>query len=73
MKQVVEKNLTHYVIHVYVAGKDAMKISMSAFNMASGDQYKHMGDEEWMLLEASIPDKMEKTLTIKNIRKEGSK
>ena len=69
MKQVGEQNLTHYVINVFVVDKDAMKIGTSAFNMAASEQYKHMGDEERKLLEASIPDKTEKTLTIKKIKK----
>ena len=56
-----------------VAGKDAMKNGPAAFSMAASEAYKKMGDDEKKLLEDSIIGESEKTMTIKDIKREGSK
>jgi len=58
---------------ITVAGKEAMRIGPAAFSAAASDSYKNMRDEEKKQLEDSMVKEREKTMTIRDIKKEGSK
>ena len=56
----------------FLAGKEARKNGPAAFNLAASVLYKNMDEAERKLLDDSIPES-EKTMTIKVIKREGSK
>ena len=57
----------------FLAGKEARKNGPAAFNLAASVLYKNMDEAERKLLDDSIPEESEKTMTIKGIKREGSK
>ncbi len=50
-----------------------MKTGPAAFSAAASDSYKNMRDEDKKQLEDSMVKEREKTMTIRDIKKEGSK
>ncbi len=50
-----------------------MQVGPAAFSKAASDTYRNMGDEEKSMLGDSVIKESEKTMTIRGIKKEGSK
>ena len=50
-----------------------MQVGPAAFSKAASDTYRNMGDEEKSMLGDSVIKESEKTMTIRDIKKEGSK
>ena len=61
-----------YLIVLILGGKEAMKNGPAAFNVVASEHYKALDEEENKLLDNDIPES-EKILTIRDIKREGSK